>query len=159
MYQWPAPSIKTERWRYMTMSECREILARPKPSEYDKRAGVQKGFKSSVNQLVSELKSTLAEVANVATNEIQTIQRLATRASEMWFDFAMHRCRILVRVEAFGRSERTTAAMKANLAQRDESIKLVILPEVCRWGNMRGSELDKLMPIEGCRGEGLVLPE
>ena len=153
LYGWPAPGVKAERWRYMTMSQCREILAKPKPSEFDKRARITDGFKSSVNRLVTELKAAIGSVAELTAAEVQLIQRLSTTASRVWFEFCMYRCRIVVRLAG---SELMQVVEKPNAAQKSK-VKLTVLPEVGRYGNVKGVELETFTTI--CAGDSITLPD
>jgi hypothetical protein len=147
--------MKAERWRYLTVSQCRETLTKPKPSEFDKRARVQQGFKSSINRIVADLKTVLGEFIEVGAAETQLIQRLSTRAASLWFDFCMHRCRI----EIVPTGSQALSIVDKEATAQSGSLTLTVLPKVGRHGNVKGVELETFVVISGCQGDSLVLPE
>lgn len=150
MYKWPPPGFKAERWRYITMKECLEVLQKPKPSQLDPRARVEDGFKRSLRSLVSSLKSSLEELVELETAQTSKLQGLATQASRVWINLCMHRCRIRIRLNG---QETMTVAEKAKLAGKDP-LELTEMPEVGRHGNVKGIELDSFTVIAGLEGKG-----
>ncbi|KAJ9663050.1 hypothetical protein H2198_001042 [Neophaeococcomyces mojaviensis] len=71
----------TERWRYFTISKCREALIKPIPSEWDPRARLREGFKINKDALISELKFLLQEMVDHDAADVQIVERLAQRIS------------------------------------------------------------------------------
>jgi hypothetical protein len=98
------------------------------------------------------MKATIGEVADLTPEYVQMIQQLSTKASSLWFDFAMHRCRIVIRLKA---SEVMSMQEKV-AAARSGSLALTVLPEVGRHGNVKGIELDTFTVIAGCAGESFT---
>ena len=152
LYTWPKPGVKTERWRYFTVSMCREALVKPIPSEFDPRARLRKGFKTNREALVKAMESALQEMAEFSPADGQVVERLIQRMSNMWLEFQMHRCRIVILLEE---SKREPAAKKAQVLQ--SALELVVVPSVGRYGNVKGVELDRFTVIAGCAGEVIRL--
>ena len=135
----------------MTIKECREILSTPIPSHVDKRAEVKRGFKTSQDKLLTALEDELGRVVQLTEQEIQLVEKLAKKAAVTWLDFAMHRCRIVIRPT--GAATKSTAE-KVSTVQRG-SVALTVLPIVGRYGNVKGVELDRFTIIKGCEGSTL----
>jgi hypothetical protein len=137
-YTWPKPEIETERWRYVTIKECRAALRQPVPSEWDPRAKLKKGFKTSIDALRKELTLTISESVNLDTSSVQAIERMTLKAASMWLEFGMQRCRILVLVQG---SNLKSLEEKIKRAQ-EHTLKLVLVPELKKFGNSNGHDLD-----------------
>lgn len=142
-YQWPAPGISVERWRYFTLKSAHDVLRSP-VSEYDPRAELRKGFKLSQAALISELKDMLDQVIELASSEIDKIQRLSKQAFTLWLDFSMHRCRIVVRLNK---------VEEELLDSGKKSKTLTIQPLIGRYGNVTGVDLEIFKVIDGCAGD------
>lgn len=154
IYRWPDPDIKTERWRYMTVKECREVLQRPVPGEWDPRARLRKGFINNLQELGSTLRALLEKITCLTTSDAQMIDRLTKKAATIWLDFAMHRCRIVVRLKGpalLSMEEKVVTA-------QTKSLELTVMPTVGRYGNVMGVDLDRYKTIDGCDGKSMVVP-
>jgi hypothetical protein len=147
-YIWPKPSIDAERWRYVNIKECRAALEKP-ASEWDPRARLKKGFKTSLDALKKELTSTIEEVSNLDMNSSQMVDRIAIKAAKMWLEFGMQRCRILVVVQG---SNLRSAEERIQRAQEDH-LELVVIPELKRFGNSKGHDLHMEETVGECDGE------
>lgn len=123
-------------------------------SQFDPRFELKKGFKSSQNGLVLELKSTLNEVVELSAPDVEKIQRISKQVFPLWLDYSMHRCRILVRLKG---DEGQSVKDRNDLAQ-ERSLTLTIQPLVGRYGNVEGLELENFKTIDGCAGESTVIP-
>lgn len=137
-YTWPKPEMETERWRYVTIKECRAALRQPVPSEWDPRAKLKRGFKTCIDALRKEFTSTLGEVANLDKSSVQAIERMTIKAASMWLEFGMQRCRILVVVQG---SNLKSAEERIQRAQ-ENTLKLVVVPELKKFGNSKGQDLN-----------------
>ena len=147
-YTWPEPSIDAERWRYATIKECRAALEKA-ASELDPRARVRKGFKSSLDALKQKLTSTLEEVSNLDKSSVQAAESIVKKAAKMWLEFGMQRCRILVIVQG---SSLKSAEERIQRAQ-EATLKLVMVPELKRFGNSKGQDVHIEETVGRCDGE------
>lgn len=74
---------------------------------------------------------------------------IAKKASRMWLDFGMQRCRIVVDLTGSGNrvpAERLTLIRQGGLT-------LTASARVGRFGNMKGADLGSFTVIGGCEGE------
>lgn len=147
------PSFKAERWRYLTMKECSEVLQKPRPSHLDPRARVEEGFKRSLHALISRLRGSLEALVVLEAGHVSQIQRLSTHASQIWFEFCLHRCRM--RISLNGR-EALSEAEKAAAAEIGP-LELTESPEVGRYGNVKGVDLERFTVISGCEGKTVAV--
>jgi hypothetical protein len=152
LYIWPKPEMETERWRYVTVKECRAALRQPVPSEWDPRAKLKKGFKTSIDALRKELVSSISEVADFDKENVQAMEKMTIKAVNIWLEFGMQRCRILVRQ---CRSSRKVDS-KADKALKD-LMDLVVVPQLKRYGKSDGQDLDTEETIKGCDGETIII--
>jgi len=150
LYNWPKPEMKTERWRYVNVKECRTALMKPIPSEFDPLARSKKGFKISIDALKEKFKSMLGDLVNLDRSSIQAMEKLTIKAATMWLEFGMQRCRILVVLQ--GSNLKSTEEKKIQRA-RDGTLEMVVVPELKRIGNSKGQELNFEETIQGCEGE------
>ncbi|KAK5163263.1 uncharacterized protein LTR77_010849 [Saxophila tyrrhenica] len=153
-YNWPAPGIKAERWRYFTMKECREILPQKALSAYDRRGLLKTGFITSVESLATEMRSELSNVADFTDSHQQLVKSLSVEAATTWLDFETYRCRIMVRLtgSAISSAEEKVAQAKEGM------LTFTRLPSVGRYGTVEGVELENFTTINGCGGETLTVP-
>lgn len=152
LYVWPVPSLQAERWRYLTIKECREALSQ-KVSEVDPRARLKRSFKSSWDAVTSELKAALSQVVDLAACEPDVIENLGRKASVVWLDFQMHRCRLVFQLQGSGHQ---SLEEKASMALQGP-LTLTVQPLLRRHGNVKGVELDLSKVIGGCEGETMPL--
>jgi hypothetical protein len=141
--------METERWRYVTIKECRAALRQPVPSEWDPRAKLKRGFKTCIDALKKEFTSTLDEVANLDESSVQAMERITMKAANMWLEFGMQRYRILVVLQ---RSNLKSVEERIQRAQED-TLELVVVPELKRFGNAEGQNLHIEETASGCDGE------
>jgi hypothetical protein len=147
-YIWPEPSIDAERWRYVNVKECRAALGKP-ASEWDPRARLKKGFKTSLDSLKKELMSAIGEVSNLDKSSSQVVEGIAMQAAKMWLEFGMQRCRILVVVQG---SNLKSAEERIQRAQED-NLELVVVPKLKRFGNSKGQDVHVEETVGGCDEE------
>lgn len=141
--------METERWRYVTIKECRAALRKPVPSEWDPRANLKKEFKTSIDTLRKEIVSTIQEMAVLDKGDIQTIEKMTIKAVNIWLELEMQRCRIFVDVPG---SKLKSAEEKVKRV-REGSLKLVIVPALKRFGNSKGQDLDVIETVGKCVGQ------
>jgi hypothetical protein len=149
LYVWPTPGMETERWRYATVAECRASLRKPVPSEYDRRASLKKGFMSSMENLKSELATTLGDLIVMDKESIQILEKMVKRAASIWLEFAGQRCRIIIVVEESGLRSAEDRVKKA----MSGSLKLVAAPILKRYGTSAGLDLNLEVTVGGFDGD------
>ncbi|KAH0556985.1 hypothetical protein GP486_005224 [Trichoglossum hirsutum] len=148
-YTWPKPETETERWRYVTIKECRAALRQPVPSEWDPRAKLKKGFKTSIDALKKQLTSVLSGIANLDENDVQVVEKLTIKAANIWLGFGMQRCRILVVLKGSNLKSANERIRRA----REGTLRLVVAPELRRFGDSKGLDLHVEEIVGGCDGE------
>lgn len=136
----------------MTLAECREALTQP-ISGLDPRAQVKKGFSDSQEELTQSLKAAIESVAVLHTETSRKIEELSRLARITWLDFQMHRCRIVASLTGSG----TRKPSQRSNEIRNGSVMLTISPELRRFGNIKGTDLDIPITITNCDGETLRL--
>jgi hypothetical protein len=146
-YVWPKPTMQTERWRYTTVTECRAALKEP-ASELELRARIKKGFKSSLDKLKESLATRITEIADFSRESAQATDKMTIKAVNMWLEFGMQRCRILI---TENREEEGENAKKAQY--------LLVRPQLKRHGKSDGYDLDIEEVINGCKGESVRVSE
>jgi hypothetical protein len=147
-YVWPEPSVDAERWRYAAVKECRAALEKP-ASKWDPRATLKRSFKTSFDALKEELMSRLNEVSSVDDRCLQAVESIIKKAAKMWLDFGTQRCRIMVVVQG---SNLKSAQEKIQTA-RSNTLKLVVVPELKKFGNSKGQDVDVQETVGECGGE------
>ena len=114
---------------------------------------LRKGFTENLKESVSELKASLERVADLTAADKQMVERLPKKAATIWLDFAMHRCRIVIRVKD---NAALSMEEKAATVQRS-SQDLTVTPEVGRYGNAMGANLDMYKTIDRCAGDSIAI--
>jgi hypothetical protein len=154
-YCWPKPGVETERWRYITVRECRAALRQPVPSQWDPRAKLKKGFQASVEQVRKEITTAIGEVALLDKSSVQALEKMTARAARIWLEFGVQRCRIVIVVAGSNLTE--VEAKRQNT--REDGLDLVMIPKVKRFGNSKGEGLDTEETIAGREGETVRVVE
>ncbi|GIZ45566.1 hypothetical protein CKM354_000872600 [Cercospora kikuchii] len=151
-YRWPIASTVTERWRYMTLQECRDVLKQPVLSHFDPRAQLKKGFSDTVTSLAAELNGVIQSLATVDDEVIESINKISKRVPKLWLEFSMHRPRVVVEMWAEG-----SLVVSQRFAQVDRGeVVLTIVPMLGRYGNDEGADLESFARLKD--GESLTLP-
>lgn len=115
---------------------------------------LRKGFMDTLRVFTSELKASLQQLVELSPTDIQVVDRLSKKAATIWLDFAMHRCRIVIRLK-----DSAALTMEENVATvQRSSLELTVIPVVGRYGNVTGADLDMYKTINRCAGESMVLP-
>lgn len=142
IYAWPPLDIETERWRYITLRECRKALIQPVPSRYDPRAKLKEGFMTSKARVVKELVAKLDEVVEWGDTDQSQIERLVGQVLDVWLEFGMYRCRLIVFFKAaisqYRGEDNDGLAMSKNWLN---GLELNTVPGLRRHGNAKGVDL------------------
>ena len=140
------PGLDTERWRYETIKGCQEALQQS-PSEFDPRARVKMGHQNSLRLTKKELCKVIEKVTDIDDRILQKLDGIANAATNMWINMGMQRCRIMVVMPNV-----TLGSSPADRIReaRDGSLMLVKRPELRRFGNSRGEDLDTKVTVRDC---------
>jgi hypothetical protein len=141
--------METERWRYATVAECRASLRKPVPSEWDHRVKLKRGFKASMDDLNSELATVLGELVVLDKSNIQILEKMTKRAANIWLEFALQRCRVLIVVSG---SELESADERVKRVHGG-TLELVATPILKRYGSSTGLDLALEGIVGGFDGE------
>jgi len=136
LYVWPAPDMKAERWRYEILTNFKETLDHP-PSKHDPRFKLLEEFRKSEEHIKDEIAALISRVGNVDDGVRATIKTLCEQAVTMWVEFGTLRYRTQVIISAWGVDENPQKARSA----KSGSLKLIVAPELRRWGNWKGESL------------------
>lgn len=80
------------------------------------------------HRLVTDIRTALTEIAELSGSEMKLIQRVSTKATRVWLDFCLHRCRSIVRCAAPDFKTLTTAE-NVDVVHNGGTLKLL-----CRAG-------------------------
>ncbi|KAJ9653452.1 hypothetical protein H2198_007348 [Neophaeococcomyces mojaviensis] len=154
IFTWPRPGAKAERWRFITVKNCRDTLLPPQPSEWDPRKRVMKDYLKNLHDCRTALIVALENVADLEEESIGHINQLPKKAATIGMNFAMHRCRIVV--EMSGRMGLSMADKAA--AARNDKIELTRVPALRRYGNVMGVDLDQSQIVGNLAGDQVNVP-
>lgn len=130
-------SIEAERWRYVTVRECRKALTEAVPSEFDPRAKLKRGFMDNKLELVRTIHVMLNEMVEYNTSDAQKVEQLIKQLMNLWLEYGMYRCRLVL---FMSQPYLQSAKEKARQAEGGNLI-LTIAPGLKRYGNVEGVEL------------------
>ena len=131
------------------MKECRNALRQAVDSEWDPRAKLKIGFQETLKDIREEFTSTVGEMVVLADVNVRAMDKIAKKAANVWLEFGMQRCRIVM---VFGASSLKPAQDRIKKA-REGKMELVVIPELKRYGNSKGLELHTEATVSGCGGE------
>jgi hypothetical protein len=151
-YIWPKPSMKTERWRYITIRECRAALQKPTPSPYDPLAKPRKDFQASIKTIKEELMTAVGGLVTLNQTNIQDLEKMAMRAARTWLEFGLQRYRVMVQMQGDN-----IRSVRKKVERLDDGLALVVAPKLERFGNAKGEDLDEKERIGELEGETVTL--
>ncbi|OAL55641.1 hypothetical protein IQ07DRAFT_583093 [Pyrenochaeta sp. DS3sAY3a] len=152
LYIWPKPSMKTERWRYVTIRECRAALQKPTPSPYDPLAKPRKGFQTSIKTIKEELVTAVGSLVPLNQTNIQDLEKIAMRAARTWLEFGLQRYRLNVLMQG-----ENIRSIQGKVEKLKDGLALVVAPTLVRFGTAKGEELDEKEVVGECVGEVVTL--
>lgn len=79
----------------------------------------------------------------------QAMTKIAKRAANMWLEYGMQRCRIVVLCEVSSFKQPAERVRSVD----EEGFQIMVVPMIKRFGNSKGSELHTEVTITGCEGE------
>jgi uncharacterized protein YbaA (DUF1428 family) len=140
--------MKTERWRYITIRECRAALQKPIPSPYDPLAKPRKDFQDSIKTIKEELITAVGGLVTLNQTNIQDLEKMAMRAARTWLEFGLQRYRVIVQMPGD-----KIKSVKRKVERLDNGLALVVVPRLERFGNAKGEDLDEKEIIGELVGE------
>lgn len=152
MYNWPAPTLDSERWRYNSMTPCQEALTKP-VSDVDAMTKIKFGYEDTLERTKEELLAMLGMVADLGEEDIESWGEIPRKAADMWISMGTQRCRLIVVIPGGEISSQEDRARQA----RVEGLELVIKPELRRYGDSKGQDLGRVE--EMAMGEVKFVPE
>jgi hypothetical protein len=138
--------MAAERWRYGAIEGCKDAVSQP-VDELDARAPVKKAYESALSNLKKELIETLGRFSKPDNRVAQAVDEISKQAASMWLDIGTQRYRIRV---VMPESSLMSPVDKVKKAQ-EEYLDLVVTPELRRYGNAKGQDLDKEETVKGCK--------
>lgn len=148
-YTWPKPSMETERWRYITIRECRAAIRKPIPSPYDPRAKLKKDFQASIERVKKELTTAVGALVALSQADTQALEKMSLRAARIWLEFGLQRFRVLVLVQG----DKVTSVNEKIKRVEGHGLELVLAPKLERFGNAKGEDLEEEETISKDTGE------
>jgi hypothetical protein len=134
-FTYPHPTPKTEKWRYENMLVCKEALSQV----YDPKHKIQSSYKEWLADTQHDLEAAIANVAapEAVLARSTECQAIILEAAKMWVDFGKERYRIVMAMPSDIQSEITKKR------DQDHDIELLVEPELVRFGNSKGEELQR----------------
>lgn len=151
-YIWPAPEVETERWRFVTVKECRASLGK-KPSVLDPRHQLRESYLKAREELRDKLWNMLDKLAILEEKHKDVIEKLTDQAASMWLAFSMQHYRIVMVIK-----DPKVKSIEDRLIQAQmSSVDLVLVPRLKSYGNSKGQDLKEDQTISSCEGETLSI--
>ncbi|KUJ14622.1 uncharacterized protein LY89DRAFT_783722 [Mollisia scopiformis] len=148
VYTWPTPEVDTERWRFVTVKECRSFLRKP-ASPLDPRAQLKRSFADKRDTIRNALREMLSEVVEVDKSHVQKLEKLAQKATNVWLEFSMQPFRLIIEVQGA-----KVESIESRIVQaRMSSFDLVLVPRLKSFGNSKGQDLKAEATIGSYDGE------
>lgn len=141
--------MATERWRYVTVAECRASLRKPVPSPYDERVRLKKGFKVSSDALKQEMRAEIGALATLTEQDLESMQKTIMEAINFWLECGMQLHRILIELPG----SKLESAQERVKQLRQGPLQLTVVPILKRYGNSKGIDLNIGEIIAGFTGE------
>lgn len=118
-------------------------------SQWDPREKLRRDFRANIERINSEIQAAFAEV--VIDDEMlpTNIRQLTIRAAKTWLEFALRRCRIVIKTGGSQCSSFVDQTQKA----LDGELKLTIVPRLGEYGDSQGVGLENYTIIGGYDGE------
>jgi len=141
-YAWPRPSQGSERWRYRTISRLEEAVTQP-ASKWDPNSDLKREYNESLDSITKELSETLEKVSLLDQEARQALKQIPKKAADLWVKIAKQRCRIVVVLPGSNLKSQPERVRKA----REGGFELVAVPELRRFGNSEGQDLEEMEVI------------
>ncbi|KAF2267875.1 hypothetical protein CC78DRAFT_31449 [Lojkania enalia] len=139
---WPRPTAASEKKRYELAKAIFDVMDRGgQVSELDKQP--RDIFNQSVTNIVDEITVAVEKVAPLGLKELQTLRDLVSLAGKLWLETCSQRYRTLF-VLPNGSEDILTSTKSYH-----REIRLVLRPELRRFGNSQGQELTKEEIVSG----------
>lgn len=109
---------------------------------------MKRDFKISLDNTKKKISDALAKVSDLDNGTLQSLEDIPKKAAKMWIEMGTQRCRILIAMQGSNLTSQSDRVKKAH----EDVLKLVIIPQLWRFGNSKGQDLYKKELIKGCDG-------
>jgi hypothetical protein len=106
---------------------------------------VKAGFKENKDALKLALVDVIEEVAQTNETVDVAIEKLVQRAQTLWLEFGVQKCRLMLRMP--GRRLEPGEKLEEALGR---GLLLTSVPELIRFGNSKGLDLEVSERVAGC---------
>lgn len=137
-YAWPNPSLESERWRYRTTIRLQEAVTKP-ASKWDSSSEVKAEYNNWIQRVGKELIETLDKICQLDQATCKELEELPRKAAELWLDMITQRCRIKVVIPESNLKPLPERVKEA----QEKGLELVEIPELRRFGDPKGNDLQK----------------
>ena len=103
---------------------------------------------NSLSLIKKELQKVIEKVTDVDDRILQKLDGIATAATDMWINMGMQRCRLMVVMPNVNLELSPVDRIRE---ARDGSLKLMKRPELRRFGNSKGENLDTVATVTDCQ--------
>lgn len=144
--QWPEVTEGAEQARYET---ARVFLAAIEPStksNVDNRR-LKDSYDISVKKALAETRESLKTIASLGPSDDQTLESVIRLCARTWLECCSQRYRLLVRMP-----DEVDDYLAPTTGREKYSLKVVVKPDIKRFGTSQGEDLAKGEVVTGWRG-------
>lgn len=143
----PELSKDAEKWRYERLKiHIEEMDLDPK---HEFRHQYNTHLRETINKIAKELDNMLP----ITKNERQQVTDLVNAAAKWWLKVIREKYRVVLLV-----TDSSCLPASSGKESLDPGRKLIVVPELRRFGNAQGDRLDKNELVMNCRGKFHVIP-
>jgi hypothetical protein len=128
------------------MKICVEATSQPL-REWDYK--VKREYESCLKEVTDEMVLELGRVGKVNDSEEKRMSELVKKTARLWLEVGQQRCRMFLLMSDSG--DDPVRSSRAAL-DRDNTLSLVVVPELRRRGNAQGERLDTDELVMDCKG-------
>jgi hypothetical protein len=151
--EWPKLSRESEKVRY---DSAKQLSASIDPAAvagaHDSLGQIKTIYDRLVSLVVKAVACNIEKVAALQEKDRKAIDKIVRASAELWLDCCSQRYRLIVTLA--GGIEDVLAISQGNI----RLVKLVLKPELRRFGNLYGENLAVEEPVRGWRSAVEVYP-
>lgn len=144
--QWPEIPESVESARYENARAFLAAVEHPSQAGIDGRR-LKESFDSSVSRALGEIRSSLENVSALGASDDKTLESIIRLCAKVWLECCSQRYRLLVRLPAEADDHLACTTKRGAY-----SLKLVVKPDIKRFGNSQGEDLAMGEAVTGWRG-------
>jgi hypothetical protein len=141
-FEWPEISSDIERSRFelaKAFSDAIEPAANP--------GDFKESFEESIASAVRVICRALDRVATVQDKDRKTSESIVRLAAKTWLESCSQRYRLIVTVP------HGSGDILSNSGSHEGSLRLIVRPELTRYGDSQGKDLMRGEPLAGWKGQ------